>query len=71
VNRRHVPKLRYCDDFIEARGAGALDAAEVAESTLTRLADAYDQAARLVPQVRPETVAACKARTASLLGQQR
>jgi serine/threonine-protein kinase HipA len=43
------------------------DAAGIFEATLTGLADAYDKAAQLVPQVRPETVAACKARTESLL----
>lgn len=43
------------------------DAATVFDTTLTKLADAYDGAARSVPQVRPETVASCKARTENLL----
>jgi serine/threonine-protein kinase HipA len=48
-------------------GLDPADAANVIDTTLTRLADAYDAAARLVPQVRPEIVAACKVRTESLL----
>lgn len=48
-------------------GLDSGDAANVIGTTLTRLADAYDEAARLVPQVRPEIVAACKARTENLL----
>jgi serine/threonine-protein kinase HipA len=43
------------------------DAARIFDTTLTGLADAYDEAARLVPQVRPEIVAACKTRTENLL----
>jgi serine/threonine-protein kinase HipA len=43
------------------------DAATVADTTLARLADAYDEAARLVPQVRPGIVTTCKFRTESLL----
>lgn len=48
-------------------GLDSADAANVIDTTLTRLADAYNAAARLVPQVRPEIVAACKVRTESLL----
>lgn len=44
------------------------DSATVLDTTLTRMAEAYDEAARFVPQVRPETVAACKTRTEILLG---
>jgi serine/threonine-protein kinase HipA len=43
------------------------DAATIFDTTLTRLADAYDEAARLVPQVQPEIVADCKTRTENLL----
>lgn len=48
-------------------GLDADDAATVFDTTLARLTDAYDEAARLVPQARPETVAACKTRTENLL----
>jgi hypothetical protein len=48
-------------------GLDADDAAAVAGTTLARLADAYDEAARLVPQVRPEIVTAGKIRTESPL----
>ncbi|HEX7164569.1 MAG TPA: HipA domain-containing protein [Trebonia sp.] len=49
-------------------GLGSDDAVNIIDTTLTRLADAYDEAARQVPQVRPEIVAACKARTENLRG---
>ena len=48
-------------------GLDADDAAGVFETTLARLADAYDGAVRIVPEVRPEIVAACKTRTENLL----
>lgn len=43
------------------------DAAGVYEGTLAGLADSYDVAARLVPEVRPEIVATCKTRAKNLL----
>jgi hypothetical protein len=41
-------------------------AADVVDSTLDNLADAYDPAARLTPEVSPAIVAACRARTERL-----
>jgi serine/threonine-protein kinase HipA len=42
------------------------DAADVIDSTLGSLADAYDEAAGLIPEVSPAIVAACRARTERL-----
>ena len=42
---------------------GPDSAADVIDSTLDNLGDAYDQAARLTPEVSPAIVAACRTRT--------
>lgn len=60
VTRRHL--LHELGSW----GMAADDAADVVDSTLDRLADSYDQAARLVPEVAPAIVAACRARTERL-----
>ena len=60
VTRRHL--LRELASW----GMAADDAADVIDSTLGSLADAYDQAARLTPEVSPAIVAACRARTERL-----
>ena len=60
VTRRHL--LRELVSW----GMAPDDAADVIDSTLGSLADAYDQAARLTPEVSPAIVAACRARTERL-----
>ena len=60
ITRRHL--LRELASW----GMAPDDAADVIDSTLGRLADAYDQAARLTPEVSPAIVAACQARTERL-----
>jgi hypothetical protein len=47
-------------------GLAADEAADVIDSTLDNLANAYDQAARLTPEVAPAIVSACRARTGRL-----
>jgi serine/threonine-protein kinase HipA len=54
-------------DEMAGWGLDPEDAARVCDATLTSLAGVYDEAARMVPQVRPEIVAACQARTENLL----
>lgn len=50
-------------------GMDADEAAGVVDSTLSRLANAYDQAARAIPEARRSIVEACQRRTESLLRQ--
>ncbi|HTW01581.1 MAG TPA: HipA domain-containing protein [Streptosporangiaceae bacterium] len=60
VTRRHL--LRELASW----GMGPDSAADVIDSTLDNLGDAYDQAARLTPEVSPAIVAACRTRTERL-----
>ena len=60
VTRRHL--LRELASW----GMAPDSAADVVDSTLDNLADAYDRAARLTPEVSPAIVAACRARTERL-----
>jgi serine/threonine-protein kinase HipA len=56
-------------DEMTSWGLNADDAQRTCDTTLARLADAYEQAAGLVQEVRPEIVAACQTRTENLLKQ--
>ena len=60
VTRRHL--LRELASW----GMAPDSAADVIDTTLDNLADAYDQAARLIPEVSPAIVAACQSRTERL-----
>jgi hypothetical protein len=60
ITRRHL--LRELASW----GLAADEAADVIDSTLDNLANAYDQAARLTPEVAPAIVSACRARTGRL-----
>jgi serine/threonine-protein kinase HipA len=61
-----VVTRRYLLHELTSWGMAPDDAADVIDSTLGSLADAYDQAARLTPEVPPAIVAACRARTERL-----
>jgi serine/threonine-protein kinase HipA len=61
-----VVTRRYLLHELTSWGMAPDDAADVIDSTLGSLADAYDQAARLTPEVSPAIVAACRARTERL-----